>query len=73
PIADEIAEALRSHAGTLGQLLEVAIALDQGDVERLRRGDIAPADLTSARKAALVWTAELEREVEPWVTTLTRG
>lgn len=72
PVSDEIAEALRGHAGTLGQLLEVAIALDEGDVARLRRGDVPVRDLTAARRAALVWSAALEKEIEPWVRTLTQ-
>lgn len=73
PVSDEIAEALRERSGTLGQLLEVAIALDEGDVERLRRGDVPVQHLTAARRAALVWSAALEKEIEPWVRTLTQG
>jgi hypothetical protein len=29
-------------------------------------------DLTAARRAALVWSAALEKEIEPWVRTLTQ-
>ncbi|QGG94665.1 EAL and HDOD domain-containing protein [Actinomarinicola tropica] len=65
PVSDEIAEALRSRQGVIGRTLDVVIAYERHDLDRLARGRIEPATVVSGYRNALAWVSRITRGLEP--------
>lgn len=65
PVSDEISHALRSRQGLLGRTLDVVIAYERHDLERLARGTIEPATVVSGYRNALAWVARITKGLEP--------
>jgi c-di-GMP phosphodiesterase len=61
PVADHIAAALRDRAGDLGRALEIVLAYEHGDLERLNRLGADPSSTVLAYRHALSWMNDIER------------
>ncbi len=55
PITPEIREALLSHEGPMGRMLDSVIAFERGDWESTRKSGIDESSLQSAYLSALAW------------------
>lgn len=64
PVSDEIAAALRSRQGLLGRTLDVVLAYEAHDVERLARSDIEPGTIILAYRNALGWLGRITRGLD---------
>jgi EAL and modified HD-GYP domain-containing signal transduction protein len=58
-LAEDVKEALASRTGPKGELLDAAIALEQGAWDRLIRSEFGPEMLSGAYVDALEWSEQL--------------
>jgi c-di-GMP phosphodiesterase len=61
PVADHISAALRDRSGELGHILDVAMAYEDGDLDRLHQLRADPTTTVFAYRHALRWMANLHR------------
>lgn len=59
-LAPQIAAALTTRAGELGQAIDAVVAFERGDWGKVRCGGLTPRDFTSAYRSALQWVGEWE-------------
>ena len=59
-LAPQVANALVSRAGELGQAINAVVAFERGDWAKVRCGGLTPRDFTTAYRSALQWVGEWE-------------
>lgn len=64
PVSDEIAAALRSRQGVLGRTLDVVLAYEAHDLDRLARSSFDPATVVLAYRKALGWLGRITRGLD---------
>ncbi|MGY6499351.1 MAG: EAL and HDOD domain-containing protein [Acidimicrobiales bacterium] len=64
PVADHIADALRSREGRLGWALDVVLAYEAGDLVRLSQLKAEPAATVLSYRHALAWMNRIERGLD---------
>jgi EAL and modified HD-GYP domain-containing signal transduction protein len=63
PLAQEVADALVSRRGQLGQVLAMVQAYEQADGTALAHPEVSPTELTGAYLASVGWTMRTMRGV----------
>ena len=64
PVSDDIGAALRQRQGVLGRTLDIVLAYERHDLERLARSRLEPTTVVIAYRHALAWVGRITRGLE---------